>query len=58
MDPDAALEEIRSLLKEYTNADNPDALDLVDLLDALTTEVEALDKWISDGGFLPAPWRV
>ena len=62
MDPNATLEQIRDL---YTN--------LVDLLDEeyavgrgkfgddairLAELVEALDEWLSNGGFLPKAWAI
>lgn len=57
MDPNATLEEIRQIIQR---ADNECAagndLQLADahrLLDC----VQALDEWISKGGFLPKAWN-
>jgi hypothetical protein len=55
MDPDACLEEIRKLLKtwhEMSDADEP----FGDHLDMLCERVEALDDWLSKGGFMPTAW--
>lgn len=54
MDPDANLEEQRELVKRINNA-------LVtldpDTYERLAELVEALDQWLSNGGFLPRDWR-
>jgi len=47
MDPTAALMEIRSITKKLSE---PDFERLCDLIDAL-------DNWISSGGFLPEDWQ-
>lgn len=47
MDPDVCLAEIRAIL------DKPDADAYADLAE----RVEALDQWLTRGGFLPAAWR-
>lgn len=50
MDPDANLEEqLRLVERLLKKMDVHDALRLVEL-------VEALDGWISNGGFLPKRW--
>lgn len=54
MDPDATLRDIRDLIDEI-NA-TTDKARLVDLSGQLTEKVEALDTWITSGGFLPASW--
>jgi hypothetical protein len=68
MDPDANLVEQRSIVKkmqerfdrvdektgEYSEQDKIDQLHDGDRLVEL---VEALDGWISGGGFLPARWQ-
>lgn len=48
MDPDAALKQIRELLYSYPCRDF-DAQELVEAVDAL-------DGWLSKGGFLPQAW--
>jgi hypothetical protein len=52
MDPDAALEELRRITRRASEgeADPGD-------FDRLCELVEALDGWISGGGFLPEAWR-
>lgn len=54
MDPNVALAEIRHLILEIQNADQEDArleagAELIDYF-------EALDGWLSRGGFLPTDW--
>ncbi len=56
MDPNVTLLELRrkmTVLKEG----NISTKDKDRLLDALVEEFEALDEWISRGGFLPTDWR-
>ena len=52
MDPDATLKEIRELLEiwkvEAFHAEE---------VERLAELVEALDEWLSKGGFLPKAWR-
>jgi hypothetical protein len=55
MDPDETLKQIRYSLNILQSADY--IIDIDDV-DTLTTLVEALDGWISRGGFLPSDWRV
>ena len=49
MDPNAALTEIRSILAR-NDLELPDYERLAEL-------TEALDKWLSNGGFLPDAWQ-
>ena len=51
MDPNACLKAIRELIAEVSTGSEIDAERLAELVDAL-------DTWISRGGFLPAAWRV
>lgn len=57
MDPNANLQEQRRLTAELQNEiDNlgrPDAVKV----DRLLALVEALDTWITKGGFLPKDWE-
>ncbi len=54
MDPDANLREMRRLVRKMVDdeyeVDSDDAMRLVEL-------VQALDEWLSTGGFLPQSWR-
>lgn len=50
MDPNATLENIRSLIEEYDQDAPVDVSELIEY-------VRALDEWLSKGGFLPAPWH-
>lgn len=59
MDPNATLESIRELVKEMqSDYEDPDKEYQIDNDDAnsLTCHVEALDKWLCNGGFLPKQW--
>lgn len=51
MDPNTTLAAIRELIREIDDADDPRAH-----LDALASNVEALDEWLTKGGFLPDAW--
>jgi hypothetical protein len=59
MDPDAALEELLSLLEkiQHSPVDGPrDQIDSVDVL-RVGELVEALDSWFATGGYLPRRWQ-
>lgn len=57
MDPDANLIEQRVLAARiqvrYDSTGEVDPADAATLVEL----VLALDKWITEGGFLPAPWQ-
>ncbi len=52
MDPDEALRRIREIVKRVNENDNfeSDVPELGNL-------VQALDEWLTKGGFLPALWH-
>jgi hypothetical protein len=54
MDPNAALELIRRLVKESDTCTDNQA---PHLLEQLAVAVDGLDEWLSRGGFLPDPWQ-
>lgn len=60
MDPDAALAAIRKAVRELNKVRDGATIADLDQLDYLIYEfvehVEALDEWITKGGFLPAAW--
>ena len=61
MDPNQTLKNLRSLV-EAVNADLDDsrnlaATDLVCCAHELAQYFEALDQWITSGGFLPQAWE-
>lgn len=69
MDPDILLEEIREIQEHMKqrfgggyyprrpwNSDLA-AMDAADLGVELAIRVEALDEWLSQGGFLPRAWQ-
>lgn len=49
MDPDACLEEIRTVVDQINDG-------VPGLATALAELVDALDEWIIGGGFLPRAW--
>lgn len=58
MDPDACLEMIRKRIEWIRKAiDSNDTDTAIAEADLLATEVQALDRWIGRGGFLPKDWR-
>jgi hypothetical protein len=54
MDPDEALKKIRKGLEKIHATDDYD--DLEPVLQEVVEAMEALDKWITGGGFLPMDW--
>lgn len=70
MDPDKTLAEIRDLLAYIADLEarsreldtGKESADLFEAADdqrvAVAARFEALDKWLSDGGRLPAAWAV
>lgn len=54
MDPTANLDEQRRIIARMT-ADGSESIDSGDAL-RLAELAEALDNWITSGGFLPAQW--
>ena len=55
MDPDACLAEIRALVKEVQEA--PTLQGQGYYAADLAERVDALDEWLTKGGFVPAAWR-
>jgi hypothetical protein len=55
MDPDQALTDARKACKHWHEGERGD-YDFV-ALDELVNAFEALDQWLSRGGFLPRDWR-
>lgn len=57
MDPNATLVSIREFVQEITTdldrGEDPDYHDI----DGLVDHVNALDEWLSKGGYLPADWQ-
>lgn len=53
MDPDANLKEQRDLIAAFRRGVLPASGVL-----CLTELVDALDRWLSGGGFLPEAWRI
>ena len=59
MDPDVALAELRAAIEELKAGMREEASvwDLSDAADKVIVKQEALDSWLSRGGFLPRAWR-
>ena len=59
MDPDAALDELLALadlIADQAGADTGEQNDSHEIL-RMTELVEALDSWLTVGGFLPGRWK-
>lgn len=57
MDPDATLAKIRDIITElHTNDGHTTHLHLAYLVGQLVGHMDALDRWLSQGGFPPAAW--
>ena len=56
MDPTANLEEQRELIRVLVHENEEEYVDTGDLL-RLAELTEAMDKWLSNGGFLPEAWE-
>jgi hypothetical protein len=54
MDPNATLAIIRDALRDFGDATMRDEADAA--ADVLVEHVQALDEWLTRGGFLPADW--
>ncbi len=60
MDPDATLREIREIIKASHKEvcdDEDKEFEYLENMGRLTELVEALDNWITGGGFLPNDWK-
>lgn len=55
MDPNATLAEIRALIRAFFAADDENRM--TDIGGELAEKIEALDRWLEGGGFLPDAWR-
>ena len=54
MDPDEALRQLRTAIRDYRDATSIAAFQ--DAAHRLADHAEALDGWLRGGGFLPAEW--
>lgn len=55
MDPDEALKKAREALSDHRNG-RLNAAEQADVLQELADAFEALDGWLSKGGFPPRAW--
>ena len=56
MDPNAALRELRAAIADFNTPDRGEEGN-ADAADRVVTYAEALDGWLSAGGFLPDAWE-
>ncbi|WP_165606996.1 hypothetical protein [Mycolicibacter kumamotonensis] len=56
MDPNQALTDMRDAVRRLADTSDDDDFDRDDVV-RLFTAADALDEWLSMGGFLPADWR-
>jgi hypothetical protein len=58
MDPNETLRQLRAAIGDaYAICDDEETECALDALQELATLAEALDQWISRGGFLPREWE-
>lgn len=57
MDPNETLREIRELIRVFDDSDADDKDTAQQVAAGLATKFEALDTWLSGGGFPPEEWR-
>lgn len=57
MDIDAALSQARSALAAIRRGEDSHGELMTDALADLVDAFEAIDDWLSKGGFLPSAWR-
>jgi hypothetical protein len=55
MDPNQTLHDLRTAVADYRTATSVSAAD--DAADRLAEHIQALDRWLSMGGFPPAAWQ-
>lgn len=55
MDPNEALTRCREAVQFF--ASDYMSVDAWDMIEQFTDHFEALDKWLTGGGFLPADWN-
>jgi hypothetical protein len=53
MDPNASLAMLRAIAERYQSGDTIKQADI----QALVDHFEAIDYWLSNGGFLPDAWK-
>lgn len=56
MDPNAALRNALAAIAAYEQS-SPDSAEYHAALNALVDSFQALDGWLTSGGFLPDAWR-
>lgn len=57
MDPNAALAELRAIVKDSHEVEGDYDVHTVNRGERAIELFEALDGWLSNGGFLPTDWQ-
>lgn len=57
MDPNATLKRIRGIVAVMNDPDTRPHVDIEQALTELCELNDALDQWLSKGGFLPSEWE-
>lgn len=57
MDPDTTLEVMRQATHYLTDGQPLTMAAYTDVVETLIEAVEAMDHWLSRGGFLPTDWQ-
>ncbi len=58
MDPNIALDEIRTSVQEFKELSDDNFVDALIEADKIVERFEALDEWLSKEGFLPGAWAI
>ena len=57
MDPNETLRQLRLAIRQARQGDAARMVTLAESLETVTELAEALDGWLSKGGFLPQAWE-
>lgn len=57
MDPNEALKMLRNMVTYHIDGETTDWTEAVCALQEISETFDGLDKWISNGGFLPENWK-
>jgi len=57
MDPNKTLDQLRTLVAEILHAEDGEDTDPREERDLLAEWFDALDSWLTSGGFAPSDWQ-